>query len=70
MDLRLKMQTLKKNDLSVEPYTLKLSIVDNIAIISEYVTCKDLILRGLGELDSDFNSFISSIPLLMRLDIV
>lgn len=79
------MQTLKKNDLNIKSYTLKLkSIVDylaiigkkvkscvrklNLATIGEKVKPRDLILYGLGGLDSDYNSFISDMYLLMRSD--
>lgn len=62
MDLRLEMQTLKKNDLSVETNTLKLkSFVNNLVTIGKDVTSRDLIIYGLGGLNLDCNSFISSV---------
>lgn len=63
------MQTLKKNNINGEAYTLKLkSIADNLVAIGEEVTSKYLIPYGLCGLDSDYKSFVSLISVLMRIN--
>lgn len=63
------MHTLRKNNLNTKDFTLTLNYVANsLTTIYEIVTSCDLILYGLRELDSYYNSFIYSMSLLMKFD--
>lgn len=66
MDLKLELQTLWKNNLSVEDYSLKSKAVADILPGIEEVFERDLILYGVGGLDSEYNSFVSTTIMLMR----
>lgn len=66
MDLKLELQTLWKNNLSVEDYSLKSKAVADILSGIEEVFERDLILYGVGGLDSEYNSFVSTTIMLMR----
>lgn len=66
MDLKLELQTLWKNNLSVEDYSLKSKAVADILSGIEEVFERDLILYRVGGLDSEYNSFVSTTIMLMR----
>lgn len=67
MDLHLVLHTLVKNDLSINQYTLCLkAIYENLFAIGETIYERDILLYRLGGLDSSYNSFVSSITILIR----
>lgn len=72
MDLKLQLQTLCKEGSTIEDFLLHIKNISNqLNAISEFVSEKDLILCVVRDLDSSYNSFISSLSMqsgLMKFD--
>lgn len=64
MNHRLQLQTMKKDDLIVDDYIPRIKSIDNhLTTIGESIFECDHILYVLGVLDSNYNSFVSSITM-------
>ncbi|KAL5548887.1 hypothetical protein UlMin_004118 [Ulmus minor] len=62
MQLRLQLQTTRKNSMSMMEYTMKLkSFSDSLAAIGEPVSEQDQIMNLLGGLGADYNAVVTSI---------
>ncbi|KAL5539798.1 hypothetical protein UlMin_044292 [Ulmus minor] len=62
MQLRLQLQTTRKNSMSMMEYTMKLkSFSDSLAAIGEPVSEQDQIMNLLGALGADYNAVVTSI---------
>ncbi|KAL5559363.1 hypothetical protein UlMin_035574 [Ulmus minor] len=62
MQLRLQLQTTKKNSISMIEFIMKIkSLCDNLAAIGEPVTDQDQIMNLLVGLGSDYNAVVTSI---------
>lgn len=64
MDLKLQLQTLRKEDSTIDDYLLRIkNIADHLNAICEFVYERDLIFCVMHGLDSIYSSFISSLSM-------
>lgn len=60
MELRLQLQIMCKNDLSVDEFVVHLrTLSDHLSVVGEAISDRDLIMYARGGLDSNYNAFIS-----------
>lgn len=71
MDLHLELQIVAKNDQTIDQYTMKLmTIANNLVVVGESASERDIMLYALGHLDSSYNSFVYSMSMLLRKELV
>lgn len=71
MDLHLELQIVAKNDQTIDQYIMKLmTIANNLVVVGESASERDIMLYALGHLDSSYNSFVYSMYMLLRKELV